>query len=56
MCCPGQIVEAFGGKGYFVTNPAELLPVLKEALAQTVRAVMIAPLCPLSPLLTCVFV
>ncbi len=32
-----QIVEAFGGKGYFVSEPAHLLPVLREALAQTVR-------------------
>ncbi len=34
-----QIVEAFGGKGYFVSDPAELLWTLKEALAQTVSAV-----------------
>jgi hypothetical protein len=31
-----QIVEAFGGKGYFVSSPSDLLPMLKEALAQTV--------------------
>ncbi|MBI2766664.1 MAG: oxalyl-CoA decarboxylase [Chloroflexi bacterium] len=30
-----KIAEAFGGKGYFVTEPADLEPTLKEALADT---------------------
>jgi hypothetical protein len=32
-----KIVEAFGGKGYFVSDPSQLLGVLREALAQPVR-------------------
>jgi hypothetical protein len=31
-----KIVEAFGGKGYFVSKPADLLPTLKTAFAQKV--------------------
>jgi thiamine pyrophosphate-dependent acetolactate synthase large subunit-like protein len=32
-----KVVEAFGGKGYFVSKPADLLPTLRTAFAQTVR-------------------
>ena len=28
-----KVVEAFGGKGYHVEDPADLLPTLREALA-----------------------
>ncbi len=41
-----KIVEAFGGRGFFVTKPAELGPALKEALAEprpTLVNVMIDP-------------
>ena len=41
-----RIIEAFGGKGYFVTQPAELEQSLKEALADPVPSlinVMIDP-------------
>ncbi len=31
-----RVIEAFGGRGYFVTNPAELEHCLKEALADPV--------------------
>jgi thiamine pyrophosphate-dependent acetolactate synthase large subunit-like protein len=41
-----KIIEAFGGRGFFVTKPAELGPALKEALAEprpTIVNVMINP-------------
>ena len=41
-----RIIEAFGGKGYYVTTPAELGPALKNALAEpgpTLVNVMIDP-------------
>jgi 2-hydroxyacyl-CoA lyase 1 len=41
-----KIIEAFGGRGFFVTRPAELGPALKEALADprpTIVNVMINP-------------
>jgi 2-hydroxyacyl-CoA lyase 1 len=41
-----KVIEAFGGKGYFVTTPAELRPALEEALAADVPTlvnVMIDP-------------
>lgn len=38
-----RVVEAFGGKGYHVEDPAALVPTLKEALAQdTVTCVNVA--------------
>jgi oxalyl-CoA decarboxylase len=39
-------MEAFGGKGYFVTKPEELEPALKSALADsgpTIVNIMIDP-------------
>jgi thiamine pyrophosphate-dependent acetolactate synthase large subunit-like protein len=41
-----RVIEAFGGRGYFVTNPGELEQSLKEALADpmpTLINVMIDP-------------
>ena len=37
-----KVVEAFGGKGYFVSKPAELLPTLKDAFAQKVMRSVVA--------------
>jgi thiamine pyrophosphate-dependent acetolactate synthase large subunit-like protein len=41
-----QIVEAFGGKGYFVSKPADLLPVLRDALSQKVPTVVNVAITP----------
>jgi 2-hydroxyacyl-CoA lyase 1 len=41
-----RIIEAFGGKGYFVTSPSELGPALKEAINEpgpTIVNIMINP-------------
>jgi 2-hydroxyacyl-CoA lyase 1 len=41
-----KVMEAFGGKGYFVTKPEELEPALKSALADsgpTIVNIMIDP-------------
>ena len=41
-----QVIEAFGGKGYYVTNPDTLGPALREAMGSTVPSlvnVMINP-------------
>jgi 2-hydroxyacyl-CoA lyase 1 len=35
-----RVIEAFGGRGYFVTRPAELGPALKEALADPTPSVV----------------
>ena len=40
------MVEAFGGKGYHVTDPAELTPTLRRALADDAVTCIDVPIDP----------